>query len=226
MAGRTDGENPATEEIRFPGDRPGSGHEASSEFEEEELSEADLIVQRRQESARRQRRQSLTFLTLFALILLLGVLALAAYFQRITLPFGSGRPAALPTCPTASPTLLTPGEVSVHVFNASTRNGLALSVARELQGRGFLIPSSPANDPHKTKVTTMAVIRHGPDGLLAAQTVATIVDGEVTYAEDDRTGTDVDLVLGGAFKLVPKAAPSASPSAVAPAPTPTCQPAS
>ncbi len=95
-------------------------------------------------------------------------------------------------------------------------------MVRELQKRGFQIPDPPANDPGKTKVTTMAVIRHGPTGELAAKTVATAVAGEVTLVADDRPGSDVDLVLGQSFKLAPAPSPSPTPAATA---EPTCVPA-
>jgi hypothetical protein len=77
----------------------------------------------------------------------------------------------------------------------------------------------------KTKVTTMAVVRHGPTGDVAARVVAGAVAGEVTFVQDDRTTSDVDLVLGQTVKLKPVAgAASAAPSA--PAAQPTCVPAS
>lgn len=228
MADRPDdGESRVTEQIRVPDvDDWARGARRRRRDDADVLDDAQEVRSwQAYEHARRERRRTLTFLALFTVILLLGVLALAAYFDRVTLPFGSGRPVALPSCPVPSATVQAPGDTSVNVFNASTRNGLALSVARELQKRGFLVPRTPANDPQKTKVTTMAVIRHGATGRLAAQTVATVVAGEVTYVEDERPGSDVDLVLGAKFKLAPVATPSAEPSPGAPGPTPTCVPA-
>jgi hypothetical protein len=174
--------------------------------------------------SRRQRRQTLTFLAFFAVILLLGLLALAAYFGKVSLPVGSGKPTPLPTCPTVAPTLQAARDTSVNVYNASSRNGLALTVARELQKRGFRVPTSPANDPQKTPMTTMAVIRHGANGELAARTVAAVVAGPVTFAQDERPGTDVDLVLGTTFALKPSAKAGASASAAVPSASPTCVP--
>lgn len=227
MAGRDDGEKWVAEEIRLPGDDAehpdGDGpHEAVPVG----MSASERRTLRALDAARRRRRQSLTFLISFALIVLLGLLALAAYFDKISLPFGSGRPEPLPTCPSAAPTVQALEDTSVHVFNASTRNGLALSVARELQKRGFVVASAPANDPQKTQMTAMAVIRHGPNGGLAATTVATVVAGEVKLVQDERTGPDVDLVLGQSFELAPPPSASPSPSPGAAAPSPTCVPAS
>lgn len=172
---------------------------------------------------RRERRQTITFLIFFSVIVVLGLLALAAYFGKLDFGVGSGKPAALPPCPSAAPSLK-PNAVSVNVYNASSRNGLAMVTMRDLQKRGFKVPAAPANDPMKTQVTTMAVVRHGPTGDLAAKVVAAAVAGEVTFAQDDRTTSDVDLVLGQTFKLKPvAAAPSVAPSV--PAAKPTCGPA-
>ncbi len=227
MAGRDDGESWVTEEIRLPGERVDPPDGALPDRSGPSgMSRDEIRALRASKSARRERRQTLTFLVFFALILLLGILALTAYYQKIDLPLGSGRPTPLPTCPSVAATVQAPGETSVNVFNASNRNGLALNVARELQKRGFVVPRDPANDPQKTKMTAMAVIRHGPTGLLAAQTVATVAAGEVQLVQDDRTGSDVDLVLGATFKLAPAPSPSPTPSPGAAVPAPTCLPAS
>jgi len=175
-------------------------------------------------ATRRERRQTITFLAFFTLIIVLGLVALAAYFGKVDVGIGTGRSAPLPTCPSVAPSRQAYSDTSVHVFNASRRNGLALTVMRELQKRGFRVPSAPANDPRKTKVSTMAVIRHGPNGSLAAQTVATAVAGPVTYLQDERPGTDVDLVLGQTFKLTPATA-GAKPTPSGPAAAATCVPA-
>lgn len=180
----------------------------------------------RQGVTRRERRQTITFLAFFSVIVVLGLLALAAYFGKLDIGVGSGRPDPLPTCPPApSASLQSFADTSVNVYNASSRSGLAMTTMRDLQKRGFTVPSAPANDPLRAKVTTMAVIRHGPSGELAARTVASVVAGEVTYVRDDRPGTDVDLVLGQTFALKPLSA-AASPSPSGPAPSPTCVPAS
>jgi hypothetical protein len=234
VAGRDDGDPRVTEEIRVPGERvdppdgAGPGRVGSSG-----MSRDDIRAQRVRDAARRERRQTLTFLGFFALILILGGVALAAYYEKISLPLDSGRPAPLPTCPSVAPSIQAPADTSVRVFNASNRNGLAMSVTRELQKRGFVVPSAPANDPQKTQMTAMAVIRHGPNGLLSARTVATVVAGEVQLVQDERTGSDVDLVLGATFQLAPGPSPTPSsspggpsPSPGGPAPSPTCVPAS
>ncbi len=235
--GRDDDAEWVTEEIRLPGvdDEPDGagagpvgprGRMATALPGAEPLAGAPpaATVTRRDGAARRERRQTLTFLALFLLIIAIGVLALLAYFGKVPMPVGSGKPTPLPTCPAAEPSVQAARDTSVNVYNASSRNGLALTVQRELQKRGFRSPTNPTNDK-RTKVTTMAVIRHGPTGALAARTVAAQVAGEVTFVEDARAGADVDLVLGQTFALAPRVAASASPT-VTVAAKPTCQPAS
>ncbi|MFN8081964.1 MAG: LytR C-terminal domain-containing protein [Kineosporiaceae bacterium] len=221
MAGRED-DSWHTEEIRLPGtedDGPGAVFPGSTAVRTDRPATTE-----RRGITRRERRQTITFLVFFSIIVVLGLLALAAYFGKLDFGVGSGKPAPLPTCPSTAPSLA-PGAVSVNVYNASSRNGLAMVTMRDLQKRGFKVPAAPANDPMKTKVTTMAVVRHGPTGDVAARVVAGAVAGEVTFVQDDRTTSDVDLVLGQTFKLKPVAgAASAAPSS--PAAKPTCVPAS
>ncbi len=239
MGGRSDGDDDGswgTEEIRLPGVEddpadaaPRRGPAAATDPRSTDDPDFPLAVvtrpgTRSAGSGRRQRRQTLTFLAFFVLILLLGLLALAAYFGKIDLPMGSGKPTPLPTCPSTTPTVQAARDTSVNVYNASSRNGLALTVARELQKRGFRVPTSPSNDPAKTKVTTMAVIRHGANGELAARAVAAVVAGPVTLVADERPGSDVDLVLGQSFALKPAVKAGSSASAAAPSASPTCVP--
>ncbi len=173
---------------------------------------------------RRHRRQSLTFLLIFGLTLGLGAAAYLAYAGRIELPLDSGRPAPLPTCPPLpAPTALPYDETNINVFNATNRRGLALTVARELQKRGFRVPAEPRNDDSETTVKTAAVIRHGPGGLLAARTVASVVDGPVTLTLDDRGTADVDLVLGPTFTTLTPATAGPPAPVVAPKAARTCQ---
>jgi len=194
-----------------------------SQHPEGDRSQLDITPARAPDRRRRWRhlRQTFTFALLFVGMVVLGLFAYAAFSGRIDLPFGTGQPAALPTCPSVAPTSLAPTEVDVNVFNASDRSGLAYTVARDLQKRGFQVPTQPANDPLRAKVTSAAVVRHGAKGALAAKTVAGVVAGQVKYVLDDRPGAEVDLVLGPGFKLRPAAAPAPAPVVSA---SPTCRP--
>jgi len=159
---------------------------------------------------RRRRRQTLTFLGALGLVVVVGLGALAVFTGTWSWPFGGTPHAAATPCASAESPLQAVGITQVRVYNASNRRGLALATARELQKRGFRVPEPPRNDPHESKPTTAAVIRHGPGGLAAARTVATQIKGTVGLEQDDRLGEVVDLVLGQTFALVDPAAGTAA----------------
>ncbi|MGH8892550.1 MAG: LytR C-terminal domain-containing protein [Actinomycetes bacterium] len=123
-----------------------------------------------------------------------------------------------PSCPEPSPTpaVVPPAEVTVNVYNATDRRGLAARVAGELSRRGFVVRKID-NDPARRTVTGAAEVRHSAEGTAAARTVGAQV-GEVVAVPDQRKGASVDLVLGAAFtKLL---TPEQAAAAVQPSPRP------
>jgi hypothetical protein len=108
--------------------------------------------------------------------------------------------AAVCTAPPAPPPLppaLPPTAVTVNVFNATGRLGLAAEVATELKARGFMV-AEVSNDPLARTVPGTAELRHSPQGDAAARTVAAQVQG-ATVAPDLRADASVDLVMGAAY---------------------------
>ena len=170
---------------------------------------------------RRHRRQTWTFVAAFGGVLLLGLLAFAVFQGTLTLPFGGGPTASPSVCTTPPSTIQAAASTRVRVLNASTRRGLALTTARELQKRGFKVPEPPGNDAQPAKAALAAVVRHGPGGVVAARTVATQVKGAVGDEQDDRLGETVDLVLGQTFALVDPATGAAA-LKNRPGPSPSC----
>jgi hypothetical protein len=158
----------------------------------------------------RHRSQTLRFVGVLAGVVVLGLLAAAVFAGTLTWPFGGGD--AKPTVATCTQTVTVQAAslTKVRVYNGSTRRGLALATARELQKRGFKLSEPPRNDPQESKPGGAAVIRHGAGGLTAARTVATQVKGKVVLEQDVRRGEDVDLVLGQTFELVGPAAGAAA----------------
>jgi hypothetical protein len=171
--------------------------------------------------AGRHRRQTRIFLIGVGALVVIGLGSLAVFEGTLSWPFGGSAPSgpsAAPTCTAPAATVQAARSTRVRVYNASTRRGLAATVGKELQKRGFLVPEVPSNDPKKSHPTSAAVIRHGPTGLLAAHTVGTQIKGAVVYEADGRTDDSVDVVLGQSFALVDPAAGAAALKTQTPAP--------
>jgi LytR cell envelope-related transcriptional attenuator len=109
-----------------------------------------------------------------------------------------------------------PKSITLNVYNSTTRKGLARTTSTLLAKRGFTI-GNVANDPAPKPVKTVAEVRYGPAGVLAARVVAAEVVG-AKLVEDKRTSSDVDLALGAAFKHL--ASPKEVKAALSPSPTP------
>lgn len=90
-----------------------------------------------------------------------------------------------------------PQQVTVNVYNASSRKGLAAATAAALRKRGFAI-GQIANDPLNRKLAAPAEIRSGAKGRSRTPTVALQVAG-ARSSVDKRTDLTVDLVLGPKF---------------------------
>jgi hypothetical protein len=159
-------------------------------------SRSDTTVLRNRHETTRQHTRN--FLMSFLATIIVGLVAYTFWIELWSWPFNSD---ASRGCArgTSAATVAPIKQTSVHVYNTTARRGLALSIARELQKRGFTVPMWD-NDTGSPEMTTAAEIRHGPDGLLPARTIATQVNGStVLVLEPERRGPTVDLVLGQAF---------------------------
>lgn len=190
---------------------------------------------------RRRRRQAASFTVLVLLVMGIGVGAAGVYQGWWEWPFGD-EPAAAPTstasaCPTPEVTAAAPADTTVVVLNGTGRIGLAGGTSEQLEARGFVIESIGNTE---APVTEVAQVRHGPDGVLQARTVAAQIDGAV-LVDDGRAGSTVELALGDPFTAlrppeavaplvapvpvespagcVPVTTPSEAPTAEPPAPT-------
>lgn len=155
-------------------------------------------------STARRRRQRRTAVTLtLCVLLLLGAMGSAIAYSKGWV----GAPAAAPGC-TAAPTASTkaagaalPSAVTVNVYNASGRSGLANETARSLRDRGVTV-KAVSNDPLHKSVAGVAEIRYGPAGAKAARTVAAHQVKGATLVKDGRTDASVDLVVGQKFSTL------------------------
>ncbi|GGW52097.1 membrane protein [Streptomyces lucensis JCM 4490] len=117
-----------------------------------------------------------------------------------------------------------PGRITVNVYNATKRTGLAKQTADELKKRGFRIGdvgNAPKEFDKKVKGTGVLL---GPAAArnTSLPVLATQLTGAELRTEAGRKGADLDLVLGDGFKGLakPAAAAEALTALSAPAPKP------
>ena len=124
----------------------------------------------------RQRRAALT-LTAVALVLLASFAYAAVYFQGWVGNRATPGPLASRSCQRAAPArALTPRAVTVNVYNATERGGLAASVAKSLRTEGFKV-AKVANDPLGKLLAGVGEVRRGPTGTAGAALAATRLSG-------------------------------------------------
>ncbi len=166
----------------------------------------------------RHRRAVRAVARLVIVLLLLAILGAAGYASWKYLV--QKTPATTTTtCPkktTGAPAVaikqvppLDPAKFSMNVFNATTRTGLASTVAAEMRKRRFRVVEVK-NDPLNKKIISAAEVRSGPRGVGGARTVAAQVTGPVIVLADKRADSSVDLVLGARWTTLAKPATAAA----------------
>ncbi|WP_431774291.1 LytR C-terminal domain-containing protein [Streptomyces cucumeris] len=94
-----------------------------------------------------------------------------------------------------------PADITVNVYNATKRSGLAKDTADELKKRGFKIGKvGNAPSEYDKKVKSPGMLLGAPGATKGAFTVlGTQLTGTETK-NDARKGKDVDLIIGSGFK--------------------------
>jgi len=114
-------------------------------------------------------------------------------------------PSRSPACPPGMQPvhakLPQPTDISVRVYNATSRPALATSVAKELTTRGLTV-LKVADSDHPYPQT---LLRHGPDGLGAAWLLRAYFPDARTDYEAQQQGPSVDVIVGPSFVKVPSA---------------------
>ena len=177
------------------------------------------IVESGASSSRRARRRR-TLITLAVVLLMLFF----AFWYAYSYYQASLKPAAAPapTCTTA-PGVPKPGSITVNVYNATDRNGLAARTATQVRQRGFKV-ATIANDPLQKTVAGTAEVRYGKSAAASGKVVLALVKG-ARPVQDGRTDSSVDLVLGDRFsQLAPAAKPKAATTKGTTTPRPTARP--
>ncbi|MBH5335825.1 LytR C-terminal domain-containing protein [Streptomyces pactum] len=138
---------------------------------------------------------------------------------------GASAPAA-GTAASAGKKLPKPADITVNVYNATKRTGLAKETADALKKRGFTIGkvgNAPAAYDKKVRNTGLLLgapsATRGPFDVLAAQVPGT------TTRNDARTGKDIDLIIGDRFTALtaPKDADRTLAALAAPKPAPSAK---
>jgi hypothetical protein len=159
---------------------------------------------------RARRRRALITLAVVALLLFFAFWYAYSYYRA------SDARVATPRTPACTPTAtLSPAQVKVNVYNATSRSGLAARTAVEVRKRGFRV-ATVANDPLDREVTGTAEVRYGRAGTPSSVLVIKLVKG-ARAVPDQRTDSSVDLVLGDRFRaLVPAPRKAATPTTSTP----------
>ena len=144
---------------------------------------------------RRQRRAAIT-LVLVSLMMLGSFAYAAAYFQGWVGNQASAEASSECQQVTRAQALKA-STVTINVYNATDRQGLAASVAKSLRTQGFKV-SAVANDPLGKLIAGVGEVRRGRTGAAGAALVATRFPGAKVVA-DRRADATVDVVLGNKF---------------------------
>lgn len=178
----------------------------------------DSIIDDDEARRRQMWRHLRAAITLVVLIVLVVGGALFSW-NKVTGDEPSTSPQTGPTClPAQAKGAPKPTSITLNVYNATSRNGLAAKVAAQMSDRGFKV-SDVANDPENQSIDGPAQIRANAD----QQAAVSVVMGHIPGAEfvvDDRSTGSVDLVVGDSFKKL------ANPNQATPvsAKLPTCEP--
>ncbi|WP_031484317.1 LytR C-terminal domain-containing protein [Streptomyces bicolor] len=183
---------------------------------------------------RRPRRRGRLVVLAVASVAVLGMLGWGT-LQLIDVFTGNGRKASAagpkadcdttvtPSADATAP-LPEPGGITVNVFNATTRSGLAKQTADELKKRGFKIGDVGNASKEFDKKVKGAGLLLGPAS--SESTSLPVLATQLTSAERRtdaaRKGKTVDLIIGDAFKALTKKtdADKALAALASPEPTP------
>lgn len=150
-------------------------------------------------AARRARRRAL----LVILTLLLGLAVAFAFsfaYMRGWVGAADGEADDTAITATAVPPPLQPDDITMNVYNSTSRVGLAGRAGGTLRELGFNVEMI-TDDPERAEIEGPGVIRHGSSGVEAATLLAeTLLPQDVELVDDGREADTIDLVLGQAWE--------------------------
>ncbi|MFI6444991.1 LytR C-terminal domain-containing protein [Kitasatospora sp. NPDC050543] len=133
----------------------------------------------------------------------------------------SASASASPAAPVDPKAIPQPQTITVNVYNATAKSGLAARTADELKKRGFTI-GKVGNAPAELdkKVPGTAQVVGGPAAAGAVTLLSSQIAGATTTA-DARTDASVDFVIGDSYNALLDETQAAAALALATKPTPT-----
>jgi hypothetical protein len=93
-------------------------------------------------------------------------------------------------------------QVTLNVFNGTSRSGLAEQIGAEFKSRGFKVNPKPTAPVETKPYDQIAQITYGPDAVGAAWLTSAyflVNDAEMQF-DINRKGAEVDVVLGEKFQ--------------------------
>ncbi|PKV86876.1 LytR C-terminal domain-containing protein [Streptomyces sp. TLI_146] len=115
------------------------------------------------------------------------------------------------TATAAAAALPKPAQITVNVYNATPRGGLAKETADELKKRGFAIGKvGNAPEEYDKKVTGNGILLGAPGATRGAFSVLGTQLKGAAQKTDARTTPDVDLILGSTFQTLDPAQQAAT----------------
>jgi LytR cell envelope-related transcriptional attenuator len=153
----------------------------------------------------RQRRQTYTFLSVFMMMMVVGLVAWGNWQSWWTI--GGTAQATTVMCPIQ--TVVDPELTDITVINGTHRNGLAAAVAKELQKRQFRVMSIETEALPKP-LKSVVMVRYGAAGKLAAHTVAMQFPAKIAMVQDKRDSEAIDVVIGEKYKSMVNAKKAAA----------------
>jgi len=133
---------------------------------------------------------------IFLVVLAVAAVATWWYVIRQEEHHVAAQKAACSTVAAAAPSL-DPASVTLRVYNATDKAGLATTVANALKERGFTV-GEIANDTSGRTVTGVGELRYGQPGKDTAAYVKLYLPGAGDYP-DTRATAVVDVVIGPDF---------------------------
>lgn len=168
-----------------------------------ELEAAVVEPEGREGNRVRRRRRILHGVVLALLAGLIAaaiVTALAIMNGQIKVPTAEHSSAAASPCPDATFDYTPPEKITVNVFNATNRPGLARTVADGFAARKFIVG---AVGNTTSSYRGVALVVSGAAGQSAAFSVQRHLPGS-DYVQDGRTDPGVDVILTGDYKDLAK----------------------